>query len=169
MWSIVAGKMIETVWPGISELRTTAFRTGQFAGMPVPDRPDDRAHLQRPRRAREVQGPGAPPHAAVSRVVPGHDHPRAQRQGAQFRRPQGLLVRSLCQMGRHRCAERNVVEPSGRAPADTLQRSCTFRCPTVSESSTSRLRALKIPFKKWEDTRQNSLIKYGSEKSRRVL
>jgi RecT family len=37
MWSIVAGKMIETVWPGISELRTTAFRTGQYAGMPAPD------------------------------------------------------------------------------------------------------------------------------------
>ena len=29
--------MIETVWPGISELRTTAFRTGQYAGMPAPD------------------------------------------------------------------------------------------------------------------------------------
>ena len=28
MWSSVAGKMIERVWPGISELRTTAFRTG---------------------------------------------------------------------------------------------------------------------------------------------
>ena len=36
MWSTVAGKMIETVWPGISELRTTAFRTGQYAGMPAP-------------------------------------------------------------------------------------------------------------------------------------
>ena len=37
MWSSVAGKMIETVWPGISELRTTAFRTGQYAGMSEPD------------------------------------------------------------------------------------------------------------------------------------
>ena len=37
MWSSAAGKMIETVWPGISELRTTAFRTGQYAGMPAPD------------------------------------------------------------------------------------------------------------------------------------
>ena len=36
MWSSVAGKMIETVWPGISELRTTAFRTGQYAGMAAP-------------------------------------------------------------------------------------------------------------------------------------
>ena len=36
MWSSVAGKMIETVWPGISELRTTAFRTGQYAGMSGP-------------------------------------------------------------------------------------------------------------------------------------
>src|ERR1700731_3463803 len=37
MWSSAAGRMIETVWPGISELRTTAFRTGQYAGMPAPD------------------------------------------------------------------------------------------------------------------------------------
>ena len=37
MWSSVADKMIETVWPGISELRTTAFRTGQYAGMPAPE------------------------------------------------------------------------------------------------------------------------------------
>lgn len=32
MWSAAEGRMIETVWPGISELRTTAFRTGQYAG-----------------------------------------------------------------------------------------------------------------------------------------
>lgn len=32
VWSKAAGKMIDTVWPGIGELRTTAFRTGQFAG-----------------------------------------------------------------------------------------------------------------------------------------
>lgn len=32
MWSSAAGCMVETVWPGISELRTTAFRTGQYAG-----------------------------------------------------------------------------------------------------------------------------------------
>lgn len=32
VWSKQAGKMIDTVWPGIGELRTTAFRTGQFAG-----------------------------------------------------------------------------------------------------------------------------------------
>ena len=116
MWSSVAGKMIETVWPGISELRTTAFRTGQYAGMPAPEfGPTIERTFKGTGRARQVQGPGAQPHAAVSRVVPGHDHPRAHRQGAQFRRPQGLLVRSLCQMGRHRCAERNVVEPSGRA------------------------------------------------------
>ena len=37
MWSSVAGKMIETVWPGISELRTTAFRTGQYAGLSEPE------------------------------------------------------------------------------------------------------------------------------------
>ena len=33
MWSAVEGAMVETVWPGISELRTTAFRTGNYAGM----------------------------------------------------------------------------------------------------------------------------------------
>ncbi len=37
MWSSVAGKMIETVWPGISELRTMAFRTGQYAGLSEPN------------------------------------------------------------------------------------------------------------------------------------
>lgn len=33
MWSSAAGKTIETVWPSISELRTTAFRTGQYGGI----------------------------------------------------------------------------------------------------------------------------------------
>lgn len=37
MWSSAAGRMIETVWPSISELRTTAFRTGQYAGMEEPE------------------------------------------------------------------------------------------------------------------------------------
>lgn len=32
MWDSQAGAYCETVWPGISELRTTAFRTGQYAG-----------------------------------------------------------------------------------------------------------------------------------------
>lgn len=32
MWSSVSRSYVETVWPGISELRTTAFRTGQYAG-----------------------------------------------------------------------------------------------------------------------------------------
>lgn len=33
MWSATERKLVETVWPGVSEIRTTAFRTGQFAGM----------------------------------------------------------------------------------------------------------------------------------------
>lgn len=33
MWSTAKSAMVETVWPGISELRTTAFRTGQHGGM----------------------------------------------------------------------------------------------------------------------------------------
>lgn len=32
MWDSQRGQMVETVWPGISEIRTTAFRTGQYAG-----------------------------------------------------------------------------------------------------------------------------------------
>lgn len=32
MWSSKLGEYVETVWPGIAELRTTAFRTGQYAG-----------------------------------------------------------------------------------------------------------------------------------------
>lgn len=33
MWSSAKGEMVETVWPGISELRTTATRTGEYAGI----------------------------------------------------------------------------------------------------------------------------------------
>jgi phage recombination protein Bet len=33
MWSSAAGREVETVWPGIAEVQTTAARTGQWAGM----------------------------------------------------------------------------------------------------------------------------------------
>jgi len=32
IWNSKLGKEVETVWPGIAELRTTAHRTGQYAG-----------------------------------------------------------------------------------------------------------------------------------------
>ena len=32
MYNAALGRMVETVWPGIGELRTTAFRTRQYAG-----------------------------------------------------------------------------------------------------------------------------------------
>lgn len=37
MWSSAKGAMVETVWPGISEIRTTAARTGAYAGIDAPD------------------------------------------------------------------------------------------------------------------------------------
>jgi hypothetical protein len=37
MWSSVLQREIETVWPSISELRTTAFRTKQYGGMAEPE------------------------------------------------------------------------------------------------------------------------------------
>lgn len=33
MWSTVLNRTVETVWPGIAEIRTTAARTGQYAGI----------------------------------------------------------------------------------------------------------------------------------------
>lgn len=33
MWSSAKGEMVETVWPGIAEIRTTASRTGEYAGI----------------------------------------------------------------------------------------------------------------------------------------
>ena len=33
MWSSALSRMVETVWPGIAEIRTTAARTGQYAGI----------------------------------------------------------------------------------------------------------------------------------------
>lgn len=32
IWSAAQNKMVDSIWPGIGELRTTAFRTGQYAG-----------------------------------------------------------------------------------------------------------------------------------------
>lgn len=32
IWNKDLGRMVDTVWPGIGELRTTAFRTGEYAG-----------------------------------------------------------------------------------------------------------------------------------------
>jgi phage recombination protein Bet len=36
MWSKALGREVETVWPGINEVQTTAARTGQWAGMDPP-------------------------------------------------------------------------------------------------------------------------------------
>jgi hypothetical protein len=108
MWSSVAGKMIETVWPDISELRTTAFRTGQYAGMSELD-----FGLMIGRTFRGKAGRGKS--KGEERSLTLKFHARAQRNGAPFRRPQGLLVGSLREMGGYRCAERHVGEPSGRA------------------------------------------------------
>ncbi|UVC14748.1 phage recombination protein Bet [Mesorhizobium onobrychidis] len=33
MWSAALGRMVESVWPGISEIRTTAARTGDYGGI----------------------------------------------------------------------------------------------------------------------------------------
>jgi phage recombination protein Bet len=37
MWNNALRREVETVWPGISELQTTAARTGQWAGMDPPE------------------------------------------------------------------------------------------------------------------------------------
>jgi phage recombination protein Bet len=36
MWSKALGREVETVWPGVAEVQTTAARTGQWAGMDAP-------------------------------------------------------------------------------------------------------------------------------------
>lgn len=36
MWSSALRKYVETVWPGINEVQTTAARTGEFAGVDAP-------------------------------------------------------------------------------------------------------------------------------------
>ena len=37
MWNSALRREVETIWPGIAELRTTAFRTGNYAGMDEPE------------------------------------------------------------------------------------------------------------------------------------
>lgn len=42
IWDKKKGKLVETVWPGIAELRTTAARTGDYAGKDAPEWGPDR-------------------------------------------------------------------------------------------------------------------------------
>jgi phage recombination protein Bet len=42
VWNSVLRKTVETIWPGISEIQTTAARTGQWAGMDAPQWGPDR-------------------------------------------------------------------------------------------------------------------------------
>ena len=44
MWSAALGKSVETVWPSIMEIQTTASRTGLWAGMDRPDWGPDVTH-----------------------------------------------------------------------------------------------------------------------------
>lgn len=37
MWNSALRREVETIWPGIAELRTTAFRTGNYGGMDEPE------------------------------------------------------------------------------------------------------------------------------------
>ena len=46
MWSKALGREVETVWPGIAEVQTTAARTGQWAGF-IYDGAADRYHRLR--------------------------------------------------------------------------------------------------------------------------
>jgi hypothetical protein len=47
MWSKALGREVETVWPGIAEVQTTAARTGQWAGMDAPRFGPDKTHTFR--------------------------------------------------------------------------------------------------------------------------
>lgn len=47
MWSSTLNRMVETVWPGIAEIRTTASRTGDYAGIDeVKFGPDVERHFE---------------------------------------------------------------------------------------------------------------------------
>ena len=116
MWSSVAGKMIETVWPGISELRTTAFRTGQYAGVPAPEFGPT---IERTFKGKAGRGKSKGQERSLTLQFPEWCRVTITREltgkERSFVGPKVYWFEALCQMGRHRCAERNVVEPSGRA------------------------------------------------------
>jgi phage recombination protein Bet len=54
MWSKALGREVETVWPGIAEVRTTAARTGEWAGMDAPRFGPDQTRTFRGRVKREA-------------------------------------------------------------------------------------------------------------------
>ena len=77
--------MIETVWPGISDAAHHGVPNPPIRRHARPGfRSDDRAHLQGQGRARQVQGPGAQPHAAVSRPLAAPDRNRGDEQFEAF-------------------------------------------------------------------------------------
>ena len=55
MWNVALGREVETVWPGINEVQTTAARTGLWAGM---DSPRFGPELSRSFRGRRRSGEG---------------------------------------------------------------------------------------------------------------
>jgi len=54
MWSKALGREVETVWPGIAEVQTTAARTGEWAGMDAPRFGPDQTRTFRGRVKREA-------------------------------------------------------------------------------------------------------------------
>ena len=64
IWDASRKRMVETVWPGINELRTTAFRTGKYAGCdPAEFGPDAVLEYTLPVKGGNDDGghPNAPP------------------------------------------------------------------------------------------------------------
>lgn len=57
MWNSTLGEEVETVWPGISEVRTTAARTGEYGGADETVFGEERTHLFKATKTYRNKGP----------------------------------------------------------------------------------------------------------------
>lgn len=79
MWSSAKGEMVETVWPGIAEIRTTAARTGEYAGIDAVEFGPDvtKMFTGKDRKGNDISREVTFPQWAsvvVYRIVKGHRH-----------------------------------------------------------------------------------------------
>jgi len=103
-------QMVETVWPGISELRTTAMRTGQMAGMDAAIFGDMETATFEGEIKRGDGWEKIVRDDGVPALVPDHRLSHGGRPACSFCRPEGLLARGLRGSGQIHDPERDVAE-----------------------------------------------------------
>ena len=122
--------MVDTVWPGIGELRTTAFRTGSYAGMDEVKFGEDRTKtwVYTPKRGEERTITVTFPEwvqVTVYRMVQGHRVP--------FPGPRVYWLEAYARMGRFSDAPNSMWEQRARGQAMKCAEAAALRAAFPEE------------------------------------